>query len=218
MKKIELITNYMNELNPSPKCELNYSKDYELLIAVMLSAQTTDKRVNIVTNKLYKKYNSLEKIRDADLNDLKNILRELGNYNKKAVYLKEICTILCDQYDSKMPRSRKILESLPGVGRKTVNVVFSELDIEPNIAVDTHVSRISKRLFLADINDDVIKIEKKLRRIFKKEYWNKLHLQFVLFGRYKCKAVNPDCFNCKLQDICKYYKERKNNNEKNFNK
>ncbi|MBO6195662.1 MAG: endonuclease III [Bacilli bacterium] len=206
MKRIEIIENYLDELFPSPKCELNYSKDYELLISVMLSAQTTDKRVNEVTKVLWNKYNTLESIKEADINDLKNILRPLGNFNKKAIYTKEICTILVDKYNGIMPRTRKKLEILPGVGRKTINVVFAELGIEPNIAVDTHVERVSKRLDMAKKEDDVLTIEKRLRRIFKRINWSKRHLQLVLFGRYKCKAISPDCMNCNLKNICRYYK------------
>ena len=206
MKRIELIEHYLDELFPNPKCELNYSKDYELLISVMLSAQTTDKRVNEVTKALWKKYNTLESIKQAEINDLKSILRPLGNFNKKAVYTKEICTALVDKYNGIIPRKRKDLESLPGVGRKTTNVVFAELDIEPQIAVDTHVERVSKRLDMAKYEDDVLTIEKRLRKIFKRINWSKRHLQLVLFGRYKCKAISPDCMNCNLKNICRYYK------------
>lgn len=203
MNKSELIESYLEELIPNPKCELNYNKDYELLIAVMLSAQTTDKRVNKVTKVLFSKYNSLEKLKNADISDLKKIVRELGSYNKKASYIKEISTIIVDKYNGIMPRNRKDLESMPGVGRKTVNVVFGELEIEPNIAVDTHVTRVSKRLGLAKDADDVLKIEMKLRRKFKRETWNKRHKQLVLFGRYYCKAIKPECDTCKLNKICK---------------
>lgn len=203
MDKVQIIENHIDNLIPNPKCELNYTKDYELLIAVMLSAQTTDKRVNKVTKILFDKYDSLEKLKEADLNDLKSIVRELGSYNKKALYVKEIANIICDKYDGIMPRKRKDLESMPGVGRKTVNVVFGELDIEPNIAVDTHVERVSKRLGLAKEKDNVLEIEMKLRRKFKKDTWNKRHKQLVLFGRYYCKAIKPECDTCKLNEICK---------------
>ena len=208
MNKIELIEEYLEELFPNPKCELNYTKDYELLISIMLSAQTTDKRVNEVTKVLYKKYNSLEKLKEATLEDLKILLRPLGNYNKKAEYVKTISTILVDEYNSNVPYNRKKLEQLSGVGRKTVNVFFSELNIEPSIAVDTHVDRVSKRLGLANIEDNVLEVEKHLRRKFKKETWNKRHLQLLLFGRYKCKAISPICDGCKLREICKYKKGR----------
>ena len=203
MKNIELIESYLDELFPNPKCELNYSNEYELLINIMLSAQTTDKRVNIVTKELYEKYNSLMSLSHADLDDLKRIIHSLGNYNKKAVFIKEIATTLVTKYNGIVPKNRQDLESLPGIGRKTVNVFLSELNIEPQIAVDTHVHRVSKRLKLATVNDDVLKTEMKLRKVFKKENWNKRHLQLVLFGRYKCKAIKPECENCKLKGICK---------------
>ena len=208
MKNIELIEEYIDTLIPNPKCELNYTKDYELLIAVMLSAQTTDKRVNIVTKKLFNKYKTLYELKNASINDIKDIIRPLGSYNKKAEYIKKISTIICDKYDGIMPRNRENLESLPGVGRKTVNVIFGELDIEPQIAVDTHVERVSKRLYLAALNDSVYDIEMKLRKKFKKETWSKRHKQLVLFGRYYCKALKPNCDNCKLKEICRYYKRK----------
>jgi len=207
MKKIELIENYLEELFPNPKCEINYSKDYELLISVMLSAQTTDKRVNEVTKDLWNKYPTLEALKEADIEDLKTILRPLGNFNKKAVYTKGIATMIVDNYNGIMPRNRNKLEILPGVGRKTVNVVFSELNIEPQIAVDTHVERVSKRLKLAKENENVLEVEKHLRRIFKRVNWNKRHLQLVLFGRYYCKAISPMCESCRLKDICNHYKK-----------
>ena len=206
MKNVQIIEEYIDNLIPNPKCELNYQKDYELLIAVMLSAQTTDKRVNIVTKELFNKYKTLNDLKNADINDLKKIIRSLGSYNKKALYIKSISTIICDKYNKVMPRERHKLESLPGVGRKTVNVLFGELDIEPQIAVDTHVERVSKRLYLAKENDTVYQVEMKLRKKFKKENWSKRHKQLVLFGRYYCKAINPNCENCELKKICRHYK------------
>ena len=173
MKNVILIEEYLDYLIPNPKCELNYTKEYELLIAVMLSAQTTDKRVNKVTKVLFNKYDDIYKLKDADINDIKNIIRELGSFNKKAYYIKEIANILCNKYNGVMPRLRDELESLPGVGRKTVNVVFGELNIEPQIAVDTHVQRVSKRLGLAKDDDDVYDIEMKLRKKIKKTNWKK---------------------------------------------
>lgn len=198
-----MIEEYLDELFPNPKCELNYSNEYELLINIMLSAQTTDKRVNLVTKELYEKYNSLKSLSEADINDIKRIIHSLGNYNKKSEYIKEIAATLVNKYNGIVPKTRADLESLPGIGRKTVNVFLSELNIEPEIAVDTHVHRVSKRLNLANENDDVYETEMKLRKAFKKEDWNKRHLQMVLFGRYKCKAIKPECDNCKLRDICK---------------
>lgn len=195
------IIDYLDEIIPNPKCELEYSKDYELLIATMLSAQTTDKRVNSVTRILFKKYPNLEALRDAPLEDIKEIIRPIGTFNKKASNIKEIAKSLLEH--GGMANDRQFLESLSGVGRKTANVVLSNIYNEPCIAVDTHVSRVSKRLGLAKKKDDVLTIEKKLNKIFPKEKLARLHHQMVLFGRYYCKASNPLCDNCKLKEICK---------------
>lgn len=208
-KKYEIIESYLDEILPNPKCELNYFNDYSLLIAIMLSAQTTDKRVNEVTQVLFSKYDSLDKLKNADFNDLKEIIHPLGNYTKKAFNVKEIARILVDNYHSKVPEEREILESLPGVGRKTTNVFFAEYLKVPAIAVDTHVERVAKRLDLVKNDANVLIIEKALMSNIKKDNWGKRHLQLVLFGRYFCKALKPDCLNCKLQKICDYY--QKNN-------
>lgn len=200
MMKNEII-NYLDEIIPNPKCELNYNKDYELLIATMLSAQTTDKRVNSVTSVLFKKYPTLEALRDANIEDMKKIIKPIGTYNKKALNIKSIANDLI--LHGGMTNDRKFLESLDGVGRKTANVVLSNIYNEQLIAVDTHVSRVSKRLGIARKNDDVLTIEKKLNKFFKGNDLSRLHHQLVLFGRYYCKALNPNCENCKLKNICK---------------
>ncbi len=197
------IEEYLDSLFPDPKCELNYNKDYELLIAVVLSAQSTDKRVNSVTPVLFSKYPSLEALRNASVKDLESIIRPVGSYHKKSLYVLNIAEKLCDEYNGKVPRDREILESFQGVGRKTANVFLSEFYNEPAIAVDTHVERVSKRLRLAYAKDNVLTIEKKLMKKFPKESWAKRHLQMVLFGRYYCKAVKPLCDDCKLKDICR---------------
>ncbi len=203
---MEKITNYLDELFPNPKCELNYSKDYELLLAVMMSAQTTDKRVNMVTDILFKKYDTLEKLSNADINDIINIIRPIGTFNKKAINIIKISKSLLKDKNGVVPNDRNYLESLDGVGRKTTNVVLSNLYNVPCIAVDTHVSRVSKRLGIAQENDDVLAIEKKLNKKFPKEKLSRLHHQLVLFGRYYCKSKNPNCENCKLNNLCKYKK------------
>ena len=205
MKKYKIIEDYLDEIISNPKCELDYFNDYSLLIAIMLSAQTTDKRVNIVTKELFSKYNSLNKLKQADICDLEKIIYSLGNYKKKASNVKEIARIIDEDYLGVVPNDRKLLEKFPGVGRKTVNVFFSEYLNIPAIAVDTHVERVCKRLNLAKKNDDVLTIEKKLMKNIDKENWGKRHLQFVLFGRYYCKSINPDCTSCKLKEICNYY-------------
>ncbi len=204
MSKEEEILKYLKELLPNAICELEYNKDYEFLIAIMLSAQTTDKRVNKVTKVLFSKYDTLEKLKDAKLVEVENIIKELGNYRKKSKAVIDIANILYNKYDSNVPVNRNLLEELPLVGRKTVSVFLSEYYNIPNIAVDTHVSRVSKRLGFAKDSDDVLKIEEKLKRKFKKDTWNKLHLRLVLFGRYYCTARNPKCESCKLKKDCKY--------------
>ena len=202
------IEEYLYYLFPNPKCELNYNTDYELLIAIMLSAQSTDKRVNSVTPIIFNKYPSLEKLKNADISDLESIIRPVGSFRKKASYMKEIARLIDDEYNGVVPTDREVLESFPGVGRKTTNVFLSEFYNYPAIAVDTHVERVSKRLKLATMKDDVLKIEKKLMKKFDKNLWSKIHLQLVLFGRYHCKAVKPECENCRLQDMCREYKKR----------
>lgn len=201
------IENYLDSLFSNPKCELNYNKDYELLIATVLSAQTTDKRVNEVTSVLFSKYDSLEKISKADIKDISKIIKPIGMVNKKSIFVKEIAKYLIDNCNSIVPNDEKVLTSIPGVGRKTSNVVRSNLFNYPAIAVDTHVNRVSKRLNIAKENDDVLTVEKKLMKYFPKESWSKIHHQLVLFGRYNCTSRNPNCINCKLNKICKYFKE-----------
>ena len=195
------IETYLDKLFPNPKCELNYNKDYELLLATMLSAQTTDKRVNMVTEILFKKYPDLNTLSKAKVEDIIEIIRPIGTFNKKATNVIEIAKQL--KKEGKVPNDRKYLEKLPGVGRKTTNVVLSNLFNEPCIAVDTHVSRVSKRLNLVAETDDVNTIEEKLTKKFPKENLSKLHHQLVLFGRYYCTARNPKCKECKLKEICK---------------
>ena len=201
---VEKIEEYLEELFPNSKCELNYNKDYELLIAVVLSAQTTDKRVNMVTKELFSKYPSIEEVSKASVDDLIDIVKPLGTASRKGVFVHEIAKILVDKYNGIVPNNRKALESMPGVGRKTANVVLSNLFDVPCIAVDTHVSRVSKRLFLAKEDDSVEKVEEKLKRKFKRENWSRRHHQMVLFGRYVCKAKNPECRNCLFKNKCKY--------------
>ena len=203
--KTNRLLSYLDEILPDAKCELNYNKDYELLISVMLSAQITDKRVNEVTKILFSKYNSLESLNKADTSDLINIVYPLGNYTKKAQSIKNIASKLLDI--GYVPNDRIFLESISGIGRKTTNVVLSMLYNEPYFAVDTHVERVAKRLKLVSSKDNPLKIEEKLSKLIPKERVGKTHHQLVLFGRYYCKAKNPSCSSCKLKDICNYYKK-----------
>lgn len=208
MMNKELIENYLDELFENPKCELNYTKDYELLMAIVLSAQSTDKRVNECTKVLFKEYKTLKELKDAPIKRIKEIIRPIGSYNKKSEYIKQIAKELVEKYGSKVPTDKDILITFPGVGRKTINVFLSEFYNYPAIAVDTHVERVSKRLNLSKSKDDVLTIEKKLMKFYDKDTWAKRHLQMVLFGRYYCKAKKPECNNCKLKEICKEKKER----------
>ena len=208
MKKYDIIENYLDELIPNPTCELNYSSDYSLLIAIVLSAQTTDKRVNEVTKVLFNKYKSLEELSKADIKDIESIIRVLGTYTRKSKYVKDIAYDLINKYDGVVPTNRSDLESLSGVGRKTANVFLNEYYDIPAIGVDTHVSRVSKRLGLCSEKDDVLKIENKLKKIYDKSTWGRRHLQMLLFGRYYCKSINPKCDTCRLKDICKYKKKK----------
>ena len=202
---INKILDYLDELYPNPKCELEYTKDYELLIAIVMSAQTTDKRVNMVNKVLFRKYQSVKELSEASLEDIEKIIKPIGTYKKKAVFIKEIATKLINDNIKVIPNDREYLSSFPGVGRKTINVFLSVIYNEPLVAVDTHVNRVSKRLKLAKDGDDVLEVEKKLMKKIPKDKWNKVHHQLVFFGRYKCKSISPLCTDCKLKDICKYY-------------
>lgn len=201
------LLDYLDYLFPNPKCELIYQKDYQLLMAVVLSAQSTDKRVNSVTPIIFSKYPTLVDLKKANLSDLEEIIRPVGSFRKKAVFLKGIATRLVDEFNGVVPIDREVLESFPGVGRKTVNVFLGEFYGVPAIAVDTHVERVSKRLKLAYLNDSVLDVEKKLMKKVPKDRWARFHLQMVLFGRYYCKAVKPLCKDCPLKEFCREKKK-----------
>lgn len=201
-KKAEQVLLYLNEILPNVGCELNYHKDYELLIAVVLSAQTTDKSVNQVTPKLFSKYQSLEELANADIKDVEEIIKSIGLYKAKAKNIVNLAKELVSKYDSKVPSDKDVLVTLPGVGNKTAGVTRLELFKADELPVDTHVARIAKRLKFASKNDEPLDIEKKLKKAFPQEYWGKLHHQFIHFGRYYCTAKNPKCENCKMRGFC----------------
>lgn len=205
---INEILEYINSLYPNAHCELNYTKDYELLIAIVLSAQTTDKRVNEVTKVLFNKYKTLEELKDAPLDDIQNIIKSIGTFNKKSQFIKNIANSLVKDCNGKVPNDKKYLETLSGVGRKTINVFLSEFYKVPSIAVDTHVERVSKRLKLAKTNATPLEVEKSLMKKIPEYLWIQTHHQFIFFGRYHCKAISPNCKNCKLHHICKFYKDK----------
>ena len=194
----ELIIYYLDSLFQNPKCELNYNKDYELVLSVMLSAQTTDKSVNNVTDKLY---DSLDKLNTLSIKEIESYIKSIGLYKTKSNNFKGIVQRLFEK--GYVPNNREYLESLPGVGRKTASVVLSQLFDEPSFAVDTHVHRVSKRLGITKDKDDVLVTERKLKKYLHKDEWNRVNSQLVLFGRYYCTSKNPKCDNCKLKSICK---------------
>lgn len=208
--KINEILSDLDKMIENPRCELNYKKDYELLIATVLSAQCTDARVNKVTKVLWSKYD-LKSLSNAKKSDIEKIIYSCGNYKKKSEYIINIAKNLLKDYDGKVPNDREYLESLSGVGRKTVNVVLSNIYNEPLIAVDTHVDRVSKRLGLANDEDNVLQVENKLMKKIPKNLWSRTHHQLVLFGRYICKSKKPNCNECLLTSYCKYYKKYKKN-------
>ncbi len=186
---------------PVYKCELNYNKDYELLIATVLSAQCTDKRVNMVTEELFKKFDIFS-LAKAKHSEVEKIIRPCGSQVKKSNYVINIAIKLTEDFNGVVPNNREYLESLPGVGHKTCNVVLRNLFKVPCIAVDTHVMRVSKRLGLADEKDSPYVIEKKLMEYIPQDEWNKIGEQLLLFGRYHCKSINPMCLNCKFKKMC----------------
>lgn len=208
--KINEILSGLDKMIENPRCELDYKKDYELLIATVLSAQCTDARVNKVTKELWSKYD-LKSLSNAKKSDIEKIIYSCGNYKKKSEYIINIAKSLLKDYDGKVPNDREYLESLSGVGRKTVNVVLSNIYNEPLIAVDTHVDRVSKRLGLANDEDNVLQVENKLMKKIPKNLWSRTHHQLVLFGRYICKSKKPNCNECLLTSYCKYYKKYKKN-------
>jgi len=201
--KINLFINYLDEILPNARCELYYTKDYELVIAVMLSAQTTDKAVNQVTAKLFDKYKSLEELANANLKDIENIIHNLGLYKNKAIHVLEIAKKLISDFNGIVPSDKDLLQTLPGVGNKTAGVIRAEIFNIPDLPVDTHILRVSKRLGFADKDDEPIDVERKLKKLIPEDRWIKSHHQIIHFGRYHCLARGPHCEECKLKEICK---------------
>ena len=200
---LERILETWDTMFPDAKCELTHSNPLELLIAVMLSAQTTDAAVNKVTPALFEAYHNAKDYACADINDLQRYIKRIGLYRNKAKNIQAMCQVLIDDYQGVVPSVMEELIDLPGVGRKTANVVLADAFNIPGIAVDTHVTRIAKRLKFCYLKDDVGTIEKKLRKKIPQDRWIKSHHQMIFFGRYHCKAINPHCYECPLIDICR---------------
>lgn len=183
-------------------CYLNHETPWQLLIAVILSAQCTDARVNIVTKDLFQKYDTLEKFANANLSELEQDIRSTGFYHNKAKNIIACAKTLVEEYHGEVPRTLEELTSLAGVGRKTANVIRGNIYNEPSIVVDTHVKRISKRLGFTK-NDDPYKVESDLMKVLPKDHWILYNIQIITFGRNICCARNPKCSECFLEDICK---------------
>lgn len=193
----------LKRINPHPTTELEYSSPFELLIAVILSAQATDVGVNKATFRLYKVANTPEQIYALGLGTLKDYIKTIGLFNTKAANVIKTCKMLIDKHDSEVPDNRKDLEALPGVGRKTANVVLNTAFSQPTMAVDTHIFRVSRRTKIAH-GKDVLQIEKSLVRLIPQEYLMDAHHWLILHGRYICKARKPNCQECIINDLCEY--------------
>lgn len=201
-ERIQIVLREIDRMYPDAHCELHHENAFQLLIAVMLSAQTTDERVNQATKLLFAKYRTVEDFAKADIHDIEDCIRQIGLYRNKAKNVIGIAQALIRDYHGEVPHTHAELENLPGVGHKTANVVMSVAFHEPALAVDTHVERISKRLKLAKKEDTVLDVERKLCKIIPRDRWTKSHHQFIFFGRYFCKAAAPMCWDCPLFDLC----------------
>lgn len=207
-KQIEEVIHTMGEMFPDAHCELTHSNPFELIIAVALSAQCTDANVNKVTATLFKKYKTPEDYLAVPLEELQNDIRSIGLFRNKAKNIRNLCQLLLEEYNGELPRDRDELTKFPGVGRKTANVVVSVAFGIPAIAVDTHVERVSKRLGICKWKDSVLEVEKTLMRKLPIEEWANTHHRLIFFGRYHCKAQNPQCDVCPLLDLCREGKKR----------
>lgn len=204
MGRVEEILQVFDDMFPNAQCELVHKNGFELLVAVMLSAQTTDEAVNKLTSNLFQTYRTPSDFANADIEELEHALKKIGLYRNKAKNVKKMAKILLEMFDGQVPSSQADLESLPGVGRKTANVVLSVWFDVPRIAVDTHVERVSKRLKLAYNNDSVKTVEEKLMRKIPKDKWSDTHHKMIFFGRYHCTAKRPNCDQCRLKELCRY--------------
>ncbi|MCY6412611.1 endonuclease III [Acinetobacter sp. VNH17] len=202
-KQIQVFFERLREQRPDPRTELNYSSPFELLIAVMLSAQATDISVNKATDKLYPVANTAQAILNLGVEGLKAYIKTIGLYNAKAENVIKTCQILVDQYQGQVPETRQQLEALPGVGRKTANVVLNTAFGQPTMAVDTHIFRVGNRTGLA-VGKNVLEVEHRLVKVIPKEFILDAHHWLILHGRYCCIARKPKCFECVVADVCNW--------------
>lgn len=207
-KQIRYILDVFKEMFPDAECELVHDNPFELVIAVLLSAQCTDQLVNKVTKDLFQKYKTPKDYLAVQLSELENDIRSIGLYRNKAKNIQKLCYALLNEFNGEVPQSKDQLESLAGVGRKTANVVTSVAFNEPAIAVDTHVERVSKRLGICRWKDSTLEVEKTLMKKIPREEWSDTHHRMIFFGRYHCKARNPNCDECELLVLCREGKKR----------
>jgi endonuclease III len=213
-QQIQFCLDTMGEMFPEAHCELNHKNPFELVIAVSLSAQCTDALVNKVTASLFEKYKTPEDYLAVSLEELQNDIRSIGLFRNKAKNIRKLCHLLIEEYAGILPQDRDELTKLPGVGRKTANVVVSVAFDIPAIAVDTHVERVSKRLGFCRWKDSVLEVEKTLMKKVPEEEWSVTHHRMIFFGRYHCKAQNPQCEICPLLEVCREGKKRMKGKEK----
>ncbi|ENH97310.1 endonuclease III [Gracilibacillus halophilus YIM-C55.5] len=212
-KQIRTVLDTIESMYPDAKCELNHQNPFELLVAVILSAQCTDALVNKVTVDLFKKYKTPEDYLHVPLEELQTDIKSIGLYRNKSKNIRKMCQTLIDQYNGEVPHSKTELEKLAGVGRKTANVVASVAFDEPAIAVDTHVERVSKRLGICRWKDTVKEVEHTLMQKIPKNEWSQTHHRLIFFGRYHCKSKNPQCDICPLLEICREGQKRMKHNQ-----
>lgn len=210
-ERLRKVLAIIGEMYPDAHCELDYQTPFQLLVAVILSAQTTDKSVNKVTPQLWQHYPTIADLAAANVVDVENDLRTIGLYKNKARNIVKTARAVLQNFDGVVPKTHKELESLPGVGRKTANVVLAEIYKVPSIAVDTHVSRVAKRLNISAQDASVTEIEHDLMKKIPKRDWIVTHHRLIFFGRYFCLAKNPKCAICPIQSYCKYYKDHVKN-------
>lgn len=202
-KQYRLLEDYLNSLFPNAGCELIHDKDYEFVIEVMLSAQSTDIAVNLVSNKLFKKYPTLITLAQADISEVEKILFPLGIYKNKAKNVIGIAQKLIGRFNGEIPSDKELLQELPGVGNKTAGVVRAEVFHIPDLPVDTHILRICRRLGISKASDTPLNVEQKLKKAIEQSRWILTHHQLIHFGRYFCTARKPNCENCQLNSFCK---------------
>lgn len=207
-KQSREILDILNQTYPDAKCELNFETPFQLLIATVLSAQTTDKKVNEVTKELFSKYPDLNSFLNITREELENIIKKIGLYRNKSKNIMTMITQLRDDFGGEVPQTMEGIMSLQGAGRKTANVVLSNAFLVPSIAVDTHVFRVSNRIGIAN-SDNVLEVEKQLQNQIPMEEWSKTHHLLIFHGRRCCTARNPKCNECPISEYCDYYKKNK---------